>query len=495
MKRSIIITAVTLVLALALINFLASRHFARLDLTQNRDYTLAPATKDILRHLKDVVTLRLYFTKDMPAQLLPFNRLVHDTIDEFRRVGGQNIRVEFVDPASSEDTEREAVITGITPVQLNVQGQDKIEVAKVYIGMALLHGDRREVLPVVAYPQNLEYDLTSRILKLTREKSPTVAWWGPEGGGQSFQQLRKNLEQRYTVVAVDPKSPALTADQHAALVLISPRALGAPQRMAINQYLSAGGQVVALVDTVEISPTMQVSPQTSGLEEIFLRFGISVANDLLLDRANAPAVFSGGVVSYQIPYPFWLKLLPRNLDTESRIVGGLDNIVLPWTSALTIADPAIEGVQVRVLGRTTEFAKAQTFSEGYHLDPEAADSALRSEGGQVYDVIALAESAGGGKLMVVGTSRLVQDQFVQQFPQNAAMVENAVDILTFGDALVGIRSRGQLAHPVEELSSLAERVIQYANMAGAVILVIALAGMVMSYRRRRRRALQLVYSK
>src|SRR3989338_5010229 len=119
MKRNITIVTITILLALAIINFLASRHFVRLDLTRNGDYTLAPATQQILRDLKDVVTLRLYFTKDLPPQLLMLRRLVNDTVSEFRRVGGQNIRVEYADPAGDPATEREAMVSAITPVQLN----------------------------------------------------------------------------------------------------------------------------------------------------------------------------------------------------------------------------------------------------------------------------------------------------------------------------------------------------------------------------------------
>jgi ABC-type uncharacterized transport system involved in gliding motility auxiliary subunit len=134
MKSKITIITATLILALVILNVVASRHFVRLDLTRHQDYTMAPATRQALSSLKDVVTLRLYFTRDMPPQLLAFNRLVNDTIDEFRRYGGKNIRVEYVDPAAIEDGEREAGIAGITPVQLNVQGQDKLEVADAVLG-------------------------------------------------------------------------------------------------------------------------------------------------------------------------------------------------------------------------------------------------------------------------------------------------------------------------------------------------------------------------
>lgn len=488
MKKNITIITITIVLALGLLNFLSSRHFLRWDVTRNQDYTLAPATKQMLRDLKDVVTFRMYFTKDLPPQLSAFDRLVKDSIDEFRSYGGQNIRVEVVDPAATEDGERGAALAGITPVQLNVQGQGKLEVAKVYIGMALLHGDKKEVIPVIAYPQNLEYDLTSRILKLTRDKLPVVAWWGP-GKETGYQAFRKQLEERYTVMDVNPQLPNLEMQNPAALILISPKNATADQQRAVENYLQQGGKLVALMDTAEISPSMQATPQMSGFDSVFSKYGISIDNNLVMDRANAPAVFSGGVVSYQIPYPFWVKLLPKNLDAENRMVSGLDAIILPWASSITVTPPAV------ALARTTTFAKVQNFSDGYKLDPETAGSAMQADGGKVYDMIALADGEKGAQVLVMGTSRVIQDIFMQQFPQDATLVANAVDIMALGDQLIGIRTRSQLAHPLTEMTPLAENIVQYANVAGGVILIVAMAMGVFSVRRSRRKALQLAYTR
>lgn len=500
MKKNSVIITITVLIALAIINFVASRHFVRLDLTKNHDYTLAPATKKTLHDLKDVVTLRLYFTKEMPPQLLTLKRLIDDTVSEFRSYGGQNIRVEYVDPAGDETAEREAMVSGVTPVQLNVQGQDKLEVAKVYLGMALLHGDKKEVIPVIAYPQNLEYDMVSRIVKLTSQSLPKIAWWAPTAEqmanqpGQGFQLFRREIEQRYEVVDVTPQAPVLDPTQQSTLILISPRNLNAAQSKSIESFLAEGGQVVALMDTAIVTTQMKAVPQVSGIEDVLTRYGISVNTDLVMDRANANAVFSGGLVSYQIPYPFWVKLLPRDLNKDSRIVSGLDNIVLPWTSSLTVAKPAPEGVTTQVLATTSEFAKVQNFADGYYLDPETAGSIMQQvSGGKMLDVIAMAELPKGGKLFVVGTSRILQDQFLKQFPQDASLVANAVDIMAFGDQLVGIRARGQLAYPIQEMTSVEEQVVKYANMVGGVVLVLTLAVFVFSVRRRRRRTLQLTY--
>ncbi|PIR20750.1 MAG: hypothetical protein COV45_04130 [Deltaproteobacteria bacterium CG11_big_fil_rev_8_21_14_0_20_47_16] len=512
MKRNITITAITILLSLAIVNFLASRHFARIDLTRNKEYTLAPSTKKILHDLKDVVTLRMYFTENMPPQISALKRLVDDTVDEFRSYSGQNVRVEYVDPSSSDEAQREALVAKVTPVQLNVQDNNKVEVAKIYLGIGVMKGDKREVIPVVINPQNLEYDLVSRIVKLTSDKLPTVAWWGPqlteEQGalsGQGYLILRKELSERYTIVDVNPKLLDLDPEKISALMVVAPHAVTEDQQRVIDTYVMNGGQVIALIDTVAVSTQMQAMSQTSGLESLLTHYGITIKNDLVMDRSNANALFMGGVVNYQIPYPFWVKLLTQDIDSESRIVSGLDGIVLPWTSSLDVSKAPAEGVTLKVLARTTDFAKVQNFDAGYKLDPDTAGKSMQEGGGKSYTLIASAEGRlpsyfekskvadAKARVLVVGTSRVAQDQFVHQFPQDKTMLLNAVDVMSIGDQLIDVRSRSQLGHPIEDLSDLAENIIKYANIAGGVILIAVMAIVVVTYRRGRRRSLQAMY--
>ena len=59
---------------------------------------------------------------------------------------------------------------------MNVIEKDKAELANVYMGIAILYEDKKEVLPVVQTTNNLEYDLTSAILKVTSKEVKTVGF-------------------------------------------------------------------------------------------------------------------------------------------------------------------------------------------------------------------------------------------------------------------------------------------------------------------------------
>jgi ABC-type uncharacterized transport system involved in gliding motility auxiliary subunit len=91
------------------------------------------------------------------------------------------------------------------------------------------------------------------------------------------------------------------------------------------------------------------------------------------------------------------------------------------------------------------------------------------------------------QIIVVGDSFFLQDSFLGQFPENAVFFNNAVDWLTLGPELIGIRSRGATDRPLKELSEGAKTTQKVVLTLGPALLVIVI-GLVRTITRRRRRA-------
>ena len=59
-----------LIIGIVAVNFLLSRqYFFRLDLTEDKQFTMSKATKSILRGLEDPVDVKAYFSDNLPADL------------------------------------------------------------------------------------------------------------------------------------------------------------------------------------------------------------------------------------------------------------------------------------------------------------------------------------------------------------------------------------------------------------------------------------------
>ena len=165
---------------LVLVNIISIRLFGRLDLTSNRQFSLSEASRELMQNLDDRVTVKAYFTEDLPAPYNNNRRLVLDQLNEYKAYAGGNLQFDFVDPAE-EKTEQEAVQQGIAPVQVQVVKEDKFEVKRAFMGMVFLYEDRREVIPVLQNTANLEYEISSTIRRLTVRERKTIGFLSGHG--------------------------------------------------------------------------------------------------------------------------------------------------------------------------------------------------------------------------------------------------------------------------------------------------------------------------
>ena len=86
---------------LAVLNFFFLRHFSRIDLTQDKRYTLTSSTKEMLANLDDIVNIKLYFSKKLPPYLVNLKREVADILDEYKAYSGGNLSAKFIYPTEN----------------------------------------------------------------------------------------------------------------------------------------------------------------------------------------------------------------------------------------------------------------------------------------------------------------------------------------------------------------------------------------------------------
>lgn len=517
-KTNALIIIVTVIIVLIVGNFIVSRHPLRLDLTHNKIYTLSDSTKKVLKGLDDVVTIRGYFTENLPPAVQPLRRDVDDLLSEFKGAAGNRLQVEFVDPSASQMEEQKVAMLGIPPVQLNVVERDKQEVAKIYLGMVVMFGDKQQVIPVVGRMDNLEYELAQGIIKVSTKEAPKIAWWEPGresvAAGEGFEFIRKAISRRYEVVEINEKNFSdITDKTFATLVLASPRKLSDDELFALDQYIMKGGHVIALMDRFSVGPMLNVEMIESNASDLVAHYGASVDDKILLDRSNAMAAFSGGVVTYHLPYPYWLDIRRGQYNTTDPIVSELESTVLPWTSPLVFA--AAEKSKPEILASSTQYAIEKPAKDA-RLDPQSSGEAMKGGDKKVFPVMAkltgpfetyftaerkdsvkgrdiLEKSGADAVIFLTGTSRWVMDRTLQTFPGNATLFENAVDALAMGDLLIGIRSRESTSRPIELLSDGVKTALKYTNVAVGPIIVLMIGMILFLIRRSKRKTIQMMY--
>ena len=500
---------------LALINFLSTRRFIRADLTEDKRYTISKSTKNVLDTLDDIVTITAYFSTN-PAEVAQIRRDVRDVLDEYNAFS-KRLQIDFVNPAEFDNGQKQELrFKGIPEVQINVVKKDKAEIANVYMGISIGYSGKEEILPVVRSTANLEYELTSTILKVTTKEAKTVGFLMGHGefdiNDQNHQQFRQLLDKsaqgQYNLTSVNLQDGKAVEDSVSTLVIAGVKQpLTERDKYELDQFIMRGGKAIFLVDPIQMQPgTLQASPLSTGLNDLLEHYGVKLGNNLLLDaRYHDTARFQQGFMTVIQPYPYFVKIIKPNFSTEHGITNQLEALTLPWTSSLETVSK--ENVTATPLAKTSEAGRS---IQGYYNLMPNAPIPPNAES-QVYTVAVALEgkfkSFYAGKevppvptatdaenpeedetsvavpnaaarttkteseqtqIVVVGTA-----QFLTQLrPDGVNFFLNTVDWLTLGDALIGIRSHTITDRPLREVSEIEKNFIKYLCIVGIPLLVV-----------------------
>ena len=527
-RMQALLRAVILGAILVLVALLSANWFVRADLTARREFTVSSSTRSVLEGLPDIVAVTVYMSEDLPQHLTGFRTRIDDVLSEYRAFGGDRIRISYVDPASDPETEREARQLGILPVQLQAVERDRAEIVNVYVGMAVRFEDRQEVIPILSAPDRLEYDLTSAILKVMARRIPTVGFLsghGERGIAGDYAAVAGALADQYEVVEVILEDGGQIPPGVTTLVVAGPRrGIPDPELYQIDQFIMRGGRVFFLIDAVTISPSAdRAEPVNGTIFDYVSSYGATVNADLVVDRVVSNASFQSGIFTLAMPYAYWPKAVPPNISRENPVVSDLDAIPFPWTSSITVADLP-DGVEATELARSSSYSwtvpPTADLNPRQDFRPEGPDAAEITRGlgkGEVLAVSLVGQFTSAfaerpliierdgrpevtepedritkgraTQIILLGNSRMFEDRLIAQLPGNLTLFLNAIDWLTLGDDLIGIRSKEVRDRPIRPMADRYRATVKFLGTFAVPALVV-LFGLTSALLKRKRRALR-----
>ena len=166
-----------------LVNIAGITLFFRADLTANKIYSISNASKKVVATLSEPLTIKVFFTKDLPPPYNNTERYLHDLFEEYAIYGNQFFNYRFYDVSAAEgelsekaqENQKIANNYGIQPIQIQVVDKDEIKFQKAYMGMAIIHGDLIEQVPAITSTEGLEYRLTTAIQKMNNKISALLS--------------------------------------------------------------------------------------------------------------------------------------------------------------------------------------------------------------------------------------------------------------------------------------------------------------------------------
>jgi len=342
---------------LILLNFIAGAARARLDLTQEKAFTLSAGTKAILKKLDTPVTIRFYCTQSESATpetvfLKGYARKVEDLLAEYHQVGGSKIKIEKYDPQPDSDAEDSARLDGIEPQALaGAEG--------FYLGVAVKCADDLQSIPFLAPNRErlLEYDLTRAIVRSETSEKPTIGLMSPlpvfgmpsnpmmqqmgqPAGGSQPWTIVNELKNDFNVKRVGMDIDKVD-DDIKLLLVIAPKDITDKAQYAIDQFIMRGGKLVAFLDAQCLADQRQQNQMManmggggSSLDKLLKAWGIQFDTGKVVADLKFKMQLRGRSGEPQ-EAPAWLGLTSDAVNKDDVATSQLDNIWLPLCGAFT----------------------------------------------------------------------------------------------------------------------------------------------------------------
>jgi ABC-type uncharacterized transport system involved in gliding motility auxiliary subunit len=484
----------------------------RADLTQNKLYTLSSGTQQVLKDLKEPVTLYFYFSRDAAAKhsplIQPYASRVREFLEELSARAGGKIRLQVIDPQPFSDEEDRAAEFGLQAVPAGNGGET------LYFGLAGTNStDGRSAIPSFQPDREefLEYDVAKLIQELGNPKKPVVGLLSSIGVQGQFNPqtgqmgepwpIYTQLQQLFTVRTLTADIDHIDKDVDV-LMLIHPKQLPPKTLYAIDQFVMRGGRMLLFVDPdagADLSGADPRNPMaaamanhSSDLQPLLSTWGVDydptkVIGDLGRGLEVRSAVASGPVRHIGI-----LGLRHGDMDPKDVVTSSLESINLATVGSLAQKAGAKTTFEPLLMSSTNaEAMPAQRFNA--LVDPASLRDGFKSTGVR-YTIAAritgpvesaypggppgdqkpvagppiahLAKSTTPANIVVIADTDLMMDylwvqqrelfgqRIAQAFANNGDLIANILDNLSGSSALISIRGRASFSRPFERIDAL-----------------------------------------
>ena len=513
-----ILALIPLIIIFLSINIIGSTLFSniRIDVTEDKVFTLSKETLPIFKNIKEPIVVRIYFSKTLgeasPQHGIFFQR-IRDILKQYSSISDGMLQIQYFDPEPFSDVEDRAVGFGLQAVPLGPGGEAG------YFGLAATNStDDQEVIPFFNLERDsfIEYDLTKLVYTLSNPNQPKIGLitslpvdggmipgMGGMGGTPTPPwQIMDQMREFFEVERLDSDLDEIS-DEIDVLVLAQPDDLTSSAAYVVDQWVLRGGKAMLFIDPNFESANNPMAQSEKNIEnspanKLLQTWGLELETNVVAGdidhavRVNA-SMGSKPVIS---DYPAWINLEGSLINNEDAITGDLNNITVGSSGVLSIIQET--GLEIRPLLKTSE-KSMRIDSEKVSSMPDIVEIfrdfipsgeelllAARISGqaisafdpqedktnDEVKNLDHIDKSKEDIQVIVVADSDILADRFwVQESnflgqrvmiptADNASFLINGLENLTGTPALSSLRGRGQVSRPflvIEELRLRAEQ--------------------------------------
>ncbi len=382
--KSKLVRGALVLLALIAINVIGSAYFVRADLTQDKRYSLMPATQRLLETIKDPVVVEVFLEGEFPAGFERLQKAIRETLEEFQAYAGDNVQFTFTDPSANPNEKQRNELykrlfeRGLQPTNLTADENGKRSEKIIWPGAIVQMGGREEAVTLLkgnqaAGPQTrlnqsvegVEYELALAIRKVSQPKKKRLAIIRGHGEhtGIELNDLATSLKGLYELdtVLLDRKMSLDGYD--AALVFKPTQPFSEPDKYKLDQLLVHGGKLLFFLEPFPIvldslKPDNNVFlPIDLNLSDLLFKYGARANADLVQDQNCASVPLVVGYMGNQpqtMPVP-WYYFPIVNTFAAHPITRNSDALWFRFGG--TVDTVAVPGIRKTVLASTGKYSR------------------------------------------------------------------------------------------------------------------------------------------
>jgi ABC-2 type transport system permease protein len=351
-------------LLVILLNLLASFYFFRLDLTEEKRYSIKPSTKELLKDLEEPVYIEVFLEGDLNAGFRRFQKSIRETLEEFRVYSDGKVQYTFTNPSLAMGQKAQAEFMNelaskgiqVLPVIENKDGQrtEKLVFPGALVsgggleaGVMLFKGNRTQNSQEVLNQsiEGVEYELANAIHKLVNTNRKRIAFTKGHGEIDSFQiaSLESALSEKYDVEKISVSEPI--KDFSVVIVAKPTGSFTEKEKFELDQFVMRGGKILFLLDQLDAKMDSAsredyfAFPYDLKLDDQLFKYGVRINQDLIQDRVSSkyPVIVSdagGRPQMMQMDWPFFPLInhypnhaITQNMDAVlTRFVSSIDTV-------------------------------------------------------------------------------------------------------------------------------------------------------------------------
>jgi len=479
----------------------------RIDLTENKLFTLSQGTINILQNLEEPVQLDFYFSQkamiDFPL-LGNYGIRVRDMLEEFAAHAEGQLILNIIEPETFSEAEDQAVASGLRTVSANSSGD------RAYFGMVGTNStDDEKIIPFFQTNREsaLEYDITKLIYNLAYPDKRVVGVLsqlpiiGKEGNKTAptwtiINALRELFDVRDLSENIDDLDQKIDV-----LMLVHPKKLDNQTLYTVDQYLLRGGKAIIFLDPLAEQDKTQPDPANpdvmpkldSYLSDLLELWGIEMSKEKIVGDINAAMRVQANSPRgpQEIDYLPWLRLTDENFNADDFSTSELNLIHMGTVGSIEIKEE--KGMTITPLIQTSkQSTKLERDLILFQRDPSVILNNFKSENKQLLIAARIKGSAnttfpegkpaenddsekpfdkdfvksGEINVILVSDTDILADHFwvrsqtmfgvavPQPIANNGDFVINSIENLSGNTDMISLRGRGKYSRPFEKVETI-----------------------------------------